>query len=461
MLCDEYRRKPPEARKRVVEDGHLSLNCLGKHKLSECSSKRLCSVCADKHHTSLHDAFRRAPAVTTDAKTAHVAQNSLNRRTTVLLATARIRISDRFGNLQEARALIDQGSEATMITENLAQRLRLPRQPSSVAVFGVGGQQTGTAKGHVSLTVWPLSGRTSVSTSALILSRLTGYASTSEAPSSEWKHIKGLELADPRFASNDRIDVLIGADIYASIVREGLRTGNRLQPVAQKTIFGWILSGKIRAMEQEEEITTHQYTIGEPLSVLVRKFWEQEELPFSPSPLTRDEQACEDLFIRTHSRNSEGRYIVRLPVLKTLPDLSETRVAAARSLVCTEKRFQKDHQFGELYTEFMKTYEELNYMTKLDTSIHAPRGMCYLPHHGVLRESNSSTRPRVVFNGFWTVSSGTSLNQNLLFGKNLLPPLTDILLRWRWHRHVIATDVEKMYWQIIVHKDDRDLQRIL
>lgn len=81
--------------------------------------------------------------------------------------------------------------------------------------------------------------------------------------------------------------------------------------------------------------------------------------------------------------------------------------------------------------------------------------VCYLPHHGVLKDSSSTTRLRVVFNGSWNVSSGTSLNQNLLVGRNLLPALNDVLLRWCWHKYVLAADIEKMYRQIYVHEDDR------
>jgi len=53
------------------------------------------------------------------------------------------------------------------------------------------------------------------------------------------------------------------------------------------------------------------------------------------------------------------------------------------------------------------------------------------------------------------------LNAQLLIGTNLLPNLADVLLRWRWHRYVLVTDIEKMYRQIVVHSKDRDLQRIL
>ncbi|KMQ84705.1 gag-pol protein [Lasius niger] len=48
-----------------------------------------------------------------------------------------------------------------------------------------------------------------------------------------------------------------------------------------------------------------------------------------------------------------------------------------------------------------------------------------------------------------------------MVGRNLLPALTDILLRWRRHRYVMAADVEKMYRQILVHEDDRNLQQIM
>jgi len=48
-----------------------------------------------------------------------------------------------------------------------------------------------------------------------------------------------------------------------------------------------------------------------------------------------------------------------------------------------------------------------------------------------------------------------------MVGPSLLPSLADVILRWRRHRFVIAADIEKMYRQILVHPQDRDLQRII
>ncbi|XP_011163879.2 uncharacterized protein LOC105198742 [Solenopsis invicta] len=107
----------------------------------------------------------------------------------------------------------------------------------------------------------------------------------------------------------------------------------------------------------------------------------------------------------------------------------------------------------------MRQYEDLGHMTPVRADQAAGDRVSYLPHHGVLREASSITKLRVVFNGSTTVLSGDSLNRSLLVGQNLLPPLADVLLRWRLSRYVLA--IEKMYRQILVHPENRDLQRIL
>ncbi|KMQ90246.1 hypothetical protein RF55_10018 [Lasius niger] len=244
-------------------------------------------------------------------------------------------------------------------------------------------------------------------------------------------------------------------------MRDRLRKGERDEPVAQKTIFGWILSGKVSPSTTKSVVVNHQCTVGEPLSQVVRKFWEQEEIPPFPTPLTPLEQECEDHFLHNHSRTAEGRYVVRLPTSTQLPDFSETRSAAARSLMQMEKKFLRNQEFSNQYKEFMRVYEELGHMKRVKPEAQKQERVCYLPHHGVLRESSTTTKLRVVFNGSWTPTSGSSLNQHLLVGQNLLPALTDVLLRWRWHRFVMVTDIEKMFRQIMVHPLDQDLQRIL
>ena len=62
--------------------------------------------------------------------------------------------------------------------------------------------------------------------------------------SSKWNHISDLSLADPDFGTPGRIDLLLGADIYADILLHGWQCGPPGTPTALETRFGWVLTGK-------------------------------------------------------------------------------------------------------------------------------------------------------------------------------------------------------------------------
>lgn len=81
----------------------------------------------------------------------------------------------------------------------------------------------------------------------------------------------------------------------------------------------------------------------------------------------------------------------------------------------------------------------------------------YLPHHGVLRPEGATTKLRVVFNGSSPTTSGLSVNDILHTGANLLLNVMHVLIWLRQHRHLFATDITKMFRQIKVHAEDRDL----
>ncbi|XP_011687025.1 PREDICTED: uncharacterized protein LOC105449468 [Wasmannia auropunctata] len=455
--CGTYLAKSVAERRQYVEAKGLCLNCLGRHTLSNCPSNKTCVSCRARHHTTLHEACLTAAVVNTH----QAAGPPLAIPATVLLATARVRVADRFGVEHTARALIDQGSESSLVSESLAQRLRLARAPSSVAVFGVGGVQTGLTRGLVNLRISPLAGGETMTVPALVFPRLTLYDSAIQADRGAWTHLSGLELADPEFLTADAVDLLLGADVYAAILQPGLVKGGPQEPMAQKTSLGWILSGPVGTSGEPPRALALQCRVEEGLTALVRGFWQQEEPPSAAALLTPEEQTCEDAFRRTHSRNADGRYVVRLPIVNPLPDLSATRHSAVRVLTSMERRFARDERLRQLYRDFMVQYDEMDHMTMVEPSGDSPTRVSYLPHHGVLRETSSTTKLRVVFNGSTALPTGESLNRCLLVGPNLLPPLADILLRWRNHRYVFATDVEKMYRQILVHPEDRDLQRIV
>lgn len=51
------------------------------------------------------------------------------------------------------------------------------------------------------------------------------------------------------------------------------------------------------------------------LNKTIQKLWEMEELP-QQKVRTKEEEKCEEIFTKEHSRDQFGRYIVRMPLKK-------------------------------------------------------------------------------------------------------------------------------------------------
>lgn len=126
-----------------------------------------------------------------------------------------------------------------------------------------------------------------------------------------------------------------------------------------------------------------------------------------------------------------------------------------------ERKFKNDQQLKTEYIRFMNDYEKLGHMKLIKEETDEIEGkMCYLPHHAVRKESNTSTKLRVVFDASCKTQTGLSLNDVLLKGPAIQDDIIYILSRFRTHNYVLTADIAKMYRQIRVTTRHRDWQRI-
>jgi hypothetical protein len=87
----------------------------------------------------------------------------------------------------------------------------------------------------------------------------------------------------------------------------------------KKTVFSWIISGSASMRPYDTDKAHISLCIAEYDNVLLRKFWEDEEIP-QKLPLRKEEEQYKGHFVSTHSRTAESRYTVRLP-FKTGPPI--------------------------------------------------------------------------------------------------------------------------------------------
>ena len=329
LFCPKFKGQDAAFKKATVEKLQRCLNCLGRHQFDSCQSTKRCQRCAEPHHSCLHDAFQ----TTTGAVVQHVTPRVHN-TPPVMLGLARVRVYTPAGQHVSVRALIDPGSEVSLITELLVRRLDLKRQLARIPLLFAGGAPSQCTRGSVHLDIIAdRDGESILALSAFILTDLSSYKPPVVPDGTVWPHLQGLQWAEPQLGSQDPIELLLGADVYNDFMLEGVRKGKPGTPLAQETTFGWILTGGLRngrALCCKSIATVQCCSVSQELSDLLERFWVQEEIHVPPT-LSRSDQEAEDHFRVTHRRTSEGHFVVRLP-FKVIPELGPSRPATLRSL---------------------------------------------------------------------------------------------------------------------------------
>ncbi|CAK1591284.1 unnamed protein product [Parnassius mnemosyne] len=466
--CKEFAAVGYNTRHNFVQDNGLCFNCLGRnHSANTCRLFTRCRICKHKHHSLLHpkpitetqkavlskpDLSVEVKSVLSKIKTAQEKPESTTNITAhfskkivpnqILLATALVVAEARNGYAHLIRALLDQGSQASFVTESTVQVLGLRKIPNPSFQIQV--------RAHV-------------------LGSITSLLPSEKLVNVDWPELANITLADPQFYSPSKIDVLLGADVYSQVIREGLVKGPNGIPTAQCTALGWILSGPTQLPDHNQTplshchhniISMHSQTDD---NELLKRFWQIESDFRESKILNQEEQRCEEYYSNTTQRDPTGRYIVRLPFREDNPQCKygNSRDIAIKRFHLLENRFKKNSEFKARYSEVIHEYLNLSQMQLITGSDLNKSESVYLPHHAVIREDKITTKVRVVFDASCKGTNGVSLNDTLMIGPTLQQDLRHIIIRWRMHPICLSADIMKMYRQIIVADQDTDFQRLV
>ncbi|XP_037827650.1 uncharacterized protein LOC119615720 [Lucilia sericata] len=494
-ICPKFRSFSVQERIDFVFKNKYCNNCLGhSHIKVNCKSKRTCLYCKKQHHTLLHMAKKSQntannkeiaenvsnkpissqnsfPKITQNdtqseqpTTSKHIQANCSTSNENILLRTALMQIECR-GELFTIRALIDPGSQRTFLTERIRNRLQLPYQNTHFEIVGIGGQKQ-TANKECEFTLYAKRTNIRIPIKAIVLPKVTKRlpACSFEIPNT--KELENLDLADPTFNKTSQIDLILGNDYEHFINLDGIRKNICGKTSAYKTIFGWVLSGPIKVEPIQAFTTEVSSNENYELATLLKKFWEDEEIP-SVNTNSKEDEYCENFYAQTTTRHKNGRYIVRLPFKTEYPKeifLGSSRFVALAQYSRMEKTLSKDPELQSQYKAVLEEYLSLNHMEESNSQEIISQGKYlsyYLPHHAVVRPEHKTTKVRVVFNASRKTKSQVSLNDVLYAGPTLQSDLITTILNWRKYQFVFSGDIQKMYRQILIHPDDRPYQKIL
>lgn len=323
----------------------------------------------------------------------------------VLLSTASIVIIGP-STSRVTRALLDTDSQITLVRESVVHLLRIPRRRQDVLLTDFQGQSGPTPRYCIDLRFSSWSGEHLYHAPPHVVSTLSSAMPSQEIRLPAWEHLRGLELADPNFAEPERIDVILGADICSQLFLGSSIPGPPGTPIALATKLGHVLPGPagVPARVKRRLIASTQSGDDEIATDILTRFWKIEELPASVH-VSPDDQACEQNFLSTHSRNSSGRYVVKLPFRRP-PDvlLLGSRPAAARMLAAMETKMARNPNFGDRYRAFMQEILDLGHAFLWPQEFGEPS--YYIPHHAVFLPEDLFRKLAELTTLCWAQTSG-------------------------------------------------------
>ncbi|UYV81938.1 hypothetical protein LAZ67_21000194, partial [Cordylochernes scorpioides] len=288
--CHRFINLPLPKKWELVKKHKLCQNCLrANHEISKCRITSRCKNCKQNHHTLLHE-YNSEPSIPqpTTSQEMLISTNTicnvmpLETETNILLSTAVIKVKAKDDSFVLCRALVDNGSQISLISEQCCHKLGLEKRKNSYTLKGVGDIVVNRTTSQVEIEFTPHHNDQLFSARAFVVGRVTADLPNFQIQSADFPHLENLLLADPEFYVTKPIDLILGADTFLEIIL-GHKTDLKHHPIALNTKLGWLVSGRIHStIKSNTSVINHCTT---ELDSSIRKFWELEDVPISKAQL--------------------------------------------------------------------------------------------------------------------------------------------------------------------------------
>jgi hypothetical protein len=450
----------------------LCFGCLRLgHQKHACRSKAKCCVCKFSHPTILH--IKRIDMVSTVGSSDSVSSSSQiqshmvagNSDCTFAILPVNIRLRNSCTTVK-TYAFLDNGSNVSFCSERLMTQLGATGKKLRITVDTMGVPHKMTSFSLKGLLVSDLDNRNSIQLNTVYTKSdipvLAGHIPTQDDISA-WPHLSDIQL--PQIDGD--IGLLIGNNIADAYTPLDVRTGPRGSPHATKTRLGWVI-WNLHRRSSNSGLSVNRAHLSfieqiEDDKRLERLFQQSMTIDFPERMIDdRREDSVEDKMFRLKVEQSislvNGHYQLALPFRDSVR-LPNNEVQALQRLQSLKKKLEKNPDFHKDYNTFMETVFKNHYAEQVpDEDLSRNDGkVWYIPHHGVYHPHKPG-KIRVVFDCA-AKHFGISLNSVLLQGPDLTSSLLGVLMKFREESVAVMADIEAMYYQVRVPKDDIDCLR--
>ncbi len=467
--CDKFKRLTTAQIITWIAEGKRCWKCGRNHSADSCNLKRPCKVCKELHLTVLHDSINdtsRAVLMVSLPST-QIYLDRPNRSQKVMLKVVRVLLHNGDQKM-EAHAVLDDGSERTIILPQVVRQLRLNGTPEVLPLQTIHQSHTKLDGSTVTLEVSSLTKPTEryVIRNAFTASGLSLAEHTYPvlALQKAYRHLKGLPLQP---VDDVKPLLLIGSDMPHLLTPvQPVRRGAEGGPVAICTKLGWVLQGPMCPIQPQKGLQQCLHIMTAPtrdeLYQHVERLWQIDTIPYNEKVITRSkqDQQCYNLLQTATVRvNMDCVQRYATPLLRRTPIalLHAGMEAVFPSLRNIERKLAKNPGQAQVYCSEIQKLESAGYIAKVAPEEAAKSTESwFIPHHMV----HHNGKDRLVFNCSFQYH-GQSLNEQLLPGPTLGPSLLGVILRFRQHAVAVSGDIKGMFHQVRLLPADKSVLRFI
>ena len=353
-------------------------------------------------------------------------------------------------------ALIDSGANVTLVRQDIFNELGVPGEDCSLGMMTVDGFSQQVDRQKATLNVSSVDGQGHVKLNVYTTDTLNIGLNSCRRDLNQWEHLKHIPLPEIK---NDEVGLLIGTDTTEMFWTHDERRGAPKEPFARKTSLGWIVIGPVERNNGNKQVN---HARADPLLQQLERQWLvdfPEVADETRLEMSKDDRKAFKVMEDT-VQVVNGKYTVAIPWRIDPTSLPNNLKVAETRLRHLKRKLSNDETLHEQYTTTVEKYIADGHARRLAAKeMTDVDGLWYLPHHPVFKKSNSS-KCRVVFDCAATYQ-GTSLNDAILQGPNMMNNLAGVLIRFRTEPVAVVADIEAMFHQCRVPRDDQRFLRFL
>ncbi|XP_032363653.1 uncharacterized protein LOC116677092 [Etheostoma spectabile] len=481
--CPHFMETSLEDRRKHIKDNKLCYGCVKPgHSAKECRHRHTCDVCKGRHPTCLHDENYRTQvgrerplsivntaSNTADETTAAMALNVTREGqscNTSMIVPVWVSSAANPSQEQLVYALLDTQSDSTFIENEVSKELQADAYPVKLKLTTMLGENMIMKSERVSglrvrgyNSCFHIDLPPSYTKDCIPVNR--DHIPTHET-AKQWPHLTTISDKIPPLLCCD-IGLLIGYNCPRALTPRQVLAGKDNEPYAILTDLGWSIVGcSTPHLDETGSSLCHRVALKElppvtPMDVLSALESDFKDTKTDDKTVSQEDLVFLDKLKESIRKNDQGHYEMPLP-FKQRPHLPDNKKLAEIRLSHLRRKFHKDEKYKKDYTAYMDEIIERGDVEEVDEN--GTNGeRWYIPHHGIYHPKKPG-KLRIVFDCS-AKYGGTSLNEHLLPGPDMINNLTGVLIRFRQHPIALMCDIEKMFHQFHVQKDDRNYLRFL